>query len=256
MGPDEATSRRTWRWHLGWPAVLLAGWLLYECTAQPAIGVIVACAKFGWADVRTAWWLRRIDPDSGRGRACFWWYVTFGLWKVAVTATLAMGLLVYGVAMAGQGQPGKLPPSPVLQGALIAAACGFGLSFFSSYVALWAAWHHGVRIWLGIAPHRARAGRFWPPCHGQTNIAPYVLFTTMIFTISVSVAVLFDILLHCNGNGRDPLKYLVILLIPGTVGATVLVFRSLADHLIARTPQECWPALSSECALQVTDPTA
>jgi hypothetical protein len=67
--------------------------LLYECTAQPGLAAAVACAKFGWADLRSVLWLRRVDPDRRRGATCFWGYLTFGLWKVAVASTLAMILL-------------------------------------------------------------------------------------------------------------------------------------------------------------------
>src|SRR5690348_799120 len=95
--PDERTGSpaedRGWRFPLSWTVLILLGWLLYECTAQPALAAAVACAKFGWADVRAAFWLRRVDPDRRRGATCFWCYLTFGLWKVAVMSILVMILL-------------------------------------------------------------------------------------------------------------------------------------------------------------------
>ena len=59
---EEEPERRGWvsRLHLSWPMLFVAGWLLYEFTAQPGFGTLVACVKFGWADVRTALWLRRL----------------------------------------------------------------------------------------------------------------------------------------------------------------------------------------------------
>jgi hypothetical protein len=222
--------------------VLLAAWLLYECTSQPALGVALACGKFGWADLRTACWLRRVDPDRRRGVACFWWYLTFGLWKVALTATLAIAVLGYVEAVLG-GAPGPAqpPPEPVF-GAFAAAGVGFGLSFLSSYVALWAALRHRVRIWLGVAPHRARAGRFWPPCHGQTNFAPYVAFTTLVLTLAVSLTAVLSAVLQLGWRPQGPVG--AFLLLTGVLGLTsgvVMAFPVVTQRLTARSPQECWP---------------
>src|SRR6185312_8713422 len=155
---EDETERGGWlgRLHLSWPALFLAGWLLYEFTAQPGPAALVACAKFGWPDVRTAFWLRRVDPDRLRGRACFWSYLTFALWKVAMMATVAM--IVIGFLSVIFDRLQRQPPannngvSPVLGGALAAAAIGFGLSFPTTYIALWLALRSGIRLWLGHAP--------------------------------------------------------------------------------------------------------
>jgi hypothetical protein len=234
--------------------VLLAGWLLYELTAEPALAVALACGKFGWSDARSAFWLRRVDPDRRRGAACFWWYLTFGLWKVALTATLTMILLGYVSLALGGGAappPPRQAPSPVLGGALLAAAVGFGLSFLSSYVALWAALRHGVRIWLGVAPHRARHGRFWPPCHGQVNFAPYVTFTTMVLTIVASLATVVTAVTVLDWRPQGPLgAFAVMTLVLGLTCGVLTAYPALAGRVMARSPQECWPPDPDESAVQ------
>src|SRR5437016_4928589 len=88
LDEEDVPSRR--RNFLSWPAVLAAGWLFYELTAQPNLGAAVVCAKFGWNDFRTAWWLRRVDPDRRRAWACFWFYLASALWKTAITATVTI----------------------------------------------------------------------------------------------------------------------------------------------------------------------
>src|SRR5215475_3477379 len=85
---------RGWRLSVSWYALLLLGWLLYEATSQPELAAAVTCAKFGWSDWRAAWWLRRVDPDWRRGRTCFWFYLAYGLWKVAVMASVVMFVLL------------------------------------------------------------------------------------------------------------------------------------------------------------------
>ncbi len=249
------SERRGWmsRVHLSWPMLIAAGWLLYEITAQPGLGALVACAKFGWVDVRAAFWLRRVDPDRWRGRTCFWAYLSYGLWKTAIMATLtmiAMGL--FGVLL---DQAARRPPvnngfSPVLEGMLAAAMIGFGLSFPITHLALWSARRNGVRIWLGRAPHVARAERFWPPTHGKINAAPFVGITCIIVT-------LWFLLLVWGGG--------MALVVPmGPIGTMIYISASLCfilrlllgiirnfSQVFATSPQECWSLEESESVYQI-----
>lgn len=253
--PDENPGeQRSWfgRLHLSWPMLLLAGWLLYEFTAQPGLAALVACAKFGWAEFRTAFWLRRVDPDRPRGKTCFWSYLTYGLWKIAVLATITM--IIFGF-LSVLFDPGPRKPlangglSPVLGGAMAAAAVGFGLSFPTTYIALWSAWRNGVRIWLGQAANRARKERFWPPCHGRVNVAPFVGFTLLVQTMwfIVFLALGFAVIIQ-------PMGVAIIFFWIGTM-LTMLVALLILGHVfsrvMARSPQECWVAEDGEAVYQV-----
>lgn len=236
------------RLHLSWPMLFLTGWLLYEFTAQPGLAALVACAKFGWTDVRTALWLRRVDPDRLRGQTCFWAYLTYGLWKVAIMATLTMIVLGFASALVAQ-MVGRRPGfSPVLGGALAAALIGFGLSFPIAYIALWSALRNGVRIWLGQAPHRARKDRFWPPRHGGINAAPFVGFTQVILTLWFCALVVVSLGIFLPPAGPWIMAFLV-----GT--AIVVAFLMISLYLfsvrvIANSPQECWLAEEQEMVYQ------
>jgi hypothetical protein len=251
---DEA-DRGGWlrRLHLSWPALLLAGWLLYEFTAQPGLASLVACAKFGWADVRTAFWLRRVDPDRLRGQTCFWSYLTYGLWKVAVMATVAMiavGFLSSIFDRLPRQPQGKNGISPVLDGALAAAAMGFCLSLPTAYIAIWSAWRNGVRVWLGQAPRRARLERFWPPQHGGINAAPFVGLTILIMTVAgITLVSILGAIIWANAGG-------ILVLFLGMLTALLIpsVLRSVSKRVIARSPQECWVAEENEEVYQI--PTA
>ncbi|HEY7428066.1 MAG TPA: hypothetical protein VH682_27780 [Gemmataceae bacterium] len=255
---EDRTEHRGWfdRLHLGWPALFLAGWLLYEFTAQPGLAALVACAKFGWTDVRTAFWLRRVDPDRPRGRTCFWSYIAYGLWKVAVMATLTMIVLGFLSVLVdrGRGQPpANNGFSPVLNGVLTAAVLGFGLSLPAHYIALWSALRNNVRIWQGHAPNRARKERFWPPRHGQINAAPFVFFTLSFVTLWVIVLLLVGLVLIARANIAWEAILLCAVLV--SIGMLVMGFLSLftrppreygAPWLFARSPRECWDAKEEE----------
>src|SRR5579883_1732807 len=105
MGVKEDDPDRTdgWRPHLTWSALFLLGLLLYELTSQPGLAAAVTCVKFGWSDFQVARWLRRVDPDRGRGRTCFWFYLAFGLWKVAILATVMMITLLFFASLFNPG---------------------------------------------------------------------------------------------------------------------------------------------------------
>jgi hypothetical protein len=253
---DQAgTEQRHWfgRLHLSWPMLFLAGWLLYEFTAQPGLAALVACAKFGWSDVRTSFWLRRVDPDRWRGQTCFWAYLTYGLWKVAVMATLTMivlGFLSVLVDPVPRQQQANNDFSPVLGGALAAAAVGFGLSFPTTYIALWSARRNGVRVWLGRAPNRARKERFWPPHHGGINAAPFVGFTCLVLTLWFIV-----FLSVCLAVMLQPGDFGIVVFWMTTMLSLVFVLLGLfrtSLQVIARSPQECWGAEGSEAVYQMS----
>src|SRR5207245_7626741 len=75
-----------WRSPLTWSILIALGWLIYEVTAQPVLGAVVACLKFGWEDYLTGRWLRRVDPDRRRGQVCYHTYLAYGFLKIAVAA--------------------------------------------------------------------------------------------------------------------------------------------------------------------------
>lgn len=230
----------------------LAGWLLYEFTAQPGLAALVACAKFGMNEVHTAFWLRRVDPDRGRGQTCFWAYLTYGLWKVAIMATLTMIAIGFVGALFNRAPRQPQPNngfSPVLGGALAAATAGFGLSFPTSYIALWSARRNGVRLWLGQAPNRARRERFWPPHHGGINAAPFVGFTSFVLTLwfSIFMSVWLAILLQPAGFGAA--AFFITMIVATAV--TILVLIDMLRRVIARSPHECWTTEEDETVYQI-----
>lgn len=247
---DEVEAPRLgWfgRLHLSWPVLLVAGWLLYEITASPGLAALVACAKFGWSDVRIAFWLRAADPDARRGRACFWSYLTYGLWKVAMLATLSMvvmGFLGIILLPAPPQQPAIQKVSPVFWGALSASVIGFGLSFLTGYVALWSACRRGLRIWLGKAPRRARREGFWPPDDKGINMFPFVGMTTAIMTLgflSSIAAVLCEALQPRVVHPLTP-ALIVLALLTVVVGGGIRV----GSLVYARSPRDCWGAVEGE----------
>jgi hypothetical protein len=234
---------------LAWPILLAAGWLLYELTAQPNLGAVLVCAKFGWEDFRTALWLGRADTNRRRAHACFWLYMAWALWKTALTAFLAIltFALLGGFHGPAPGVPGLaaavLPPW--FAGVLWTAWMGFGLSILTSCIAFGLARVYGIKLWLNPALHQARKANVWPPpefSFGRDNRAEYLLIS-MLFLVGVLVfSMLAALLVVAVMNGRGTPLVLASFLISLLVGPVSFV--SLLDKftkgLTAGTPRECW----------------
>jgi hypothetical protein len=227
---------------MSWYVLAAFGLLLYELTAQPGLGAAVACAKAGWEDWRSAFWLRRVDPDWRRGRTCFWFYLAYGLWKVALLATLMMIVLMTIAGLAGRPAAAGGGLSPAVKGVLVAAGLGFGLSFFLTYLALGLALRHRVRVWLGAAPHRARRQKYWPPEAGSQNLAPFVIITTVILTLWVILVLLaLGGAVVAGGRGSALLGLAILGFLGVASPATMFVLKYLDDRVFARAPGDCWP---------------
>jgi hypothetical protein len=256
---QEAAERGRRRLFI-WSALLALGWVIYELTAQPNLGVVIVCAKFGWNDARTAWWLRRRDPNGARGWACFWFYLASGLWKMAITAVIATfavgflaGILEQGLANGRQGRPNPQPMPPWLLGACLTALFGFLLSSLATLLALWMAWRHRVRFWLSSSVHGYRRRDAWPPY--QIDWIPANqggrLLLTAVIVIATPIIVTLSILLgaalvHVFGPAGIAVCTLALMVV---VPMLLLSLReALKRRFIATVPWQCWSKEEAEDA--------
>lgn len=254
---DEPVGPRPWLVYFAWPAMLLLALILFELTAQPGLTAVVACAKFGWENFLAACWLRRTDPDPRRGRACFWFYVAAGLWRVSITAAVAMVLLaVVGVVTELPGNPGGQQPnnvSAMFVAVLFQALIGFVLSALTTVLAICVAIRHRAKIWVDTRVHRACRQGLWPPPYWRKNIVGRLVVTTgILLLIAVFMTLLLAPLLFGPAPGAHAAAdigivcfFLVFELTVMFGGAfAVLAFRDrLKRSVIASTPWECWPEL-------------
>jgi len=200
--------------------------------------------------------LRRVDPDWRRGRTCFWFYLAYGLWKVAVMSLVVILVLVLAGSMVRRPPawaPQRRGLSPAAAGVLVAAGLGLGLSFFATYVSIWSALRNRVKVWLGAAPHLARKRKYWPPSSGEHNAAPFVTITTLILTLwfAVFAAALVSLGMGPAVAGVTPLTLLAV-----ASSLTVFVFKYLERRIFARSPRQCWPPDELEAVYQTDDPEA
>jgi hypothetical protein len=228
-----------------WPALFLIGWLIYEVTAQPDLGAAIVCAKFGWNDFCAALWLRRKDPDRGRARACFWFYLASGLWKMAITATLAIFAFAFLAANQQNAQKPRADGLPPWFGAvLLTALMGFGLSALTTLIALQLALRYRIKFWLSSSVHRFRRRNSWPPYDVWKlgpNHAGRVLLTSLILvlvTVTFTLSIPLGAAIGQHGNFA-----IVAIVVVAACACTVaiLIFRDILNHrFVAHTPWQCW----------------
>ncbi len=181
--PAAGQSSSRWTEHISWGAMLPLGWLIYELTAQPSFAVVVACARFGWNDFLTAHWLLRTDPEHGRGRTCFWFYVASGLWKVTVAAFVITGsILILMVVLNGK------PPRGLIDAGLTAAV-GITLMAIIPLIGVLHARVFKVKVWIDSTIHVYRRHDIWPPQATGINSTMGLLFPALLVPVTVTALV-------------------------------------------------------------------
>jgi hypothetical protein len=253
--PEYDSPRR--RLPLGWLGVLAVGWVLYELTARPMVGVMAVCVKFGWEDFRSAIWLRRRDPWPYRGRTCFWLYLASGLWKTAAAAFL-VGVGYFFVfdfmrKMAARPAGPQADLREAILGAVMANAAGLAFAAQALAYALWLARRRQLRLWLGGAAHRARRQDFWPPGLGarpSQNYLMAVLMTVLLVLYMPAVVATTPVMLWLGGLvcrhvgvGLVGLWFVLPVIvgcIGGCIWGVVRCHRWVQRRVAASHPIHCW----------------
>lgn len=248
------------------PLLLVLAFAAWEITSDPALSALILCFKQAQAEVATGWWLWRYDPDRSRGRVCFWFHLGWGLWKTALGATLlVLGGVVAAVFLARFGRAPLMGfLAPLLRGALLTAGAGYGLSLLVTYIALIAAWWHGVRVWLGNAQHLARQEGFWPPRVKEFNKAPTMGLAALVITLFAGIFTMVGVFFTMDmppgmanqAGGLWPVILNGIFLVAGVIGysALVIFLFQAADRKFAMKIEDCWPDLPGEAASVAPSP--
>jgi hypothetical protein len=240
-GQRPARSKRL----IAWSLLLFVAFLIYEVTARPAFGIVILCSKFGWDNFLTAYWLRRVDQNRSRGRACFWYLLASGFIKVLYAA---FGLCTVSLVLSAAWQPPQGPqPFPPMEFFVALGVLGAGslLSLLTALLGLWSAYRAGLRIWLAYPPFFTRAiDRMGNCAELLPGLVAGFLCLGWIFLFC-----LVGSMIDPQPRGIMALIFpcvLVITYIPICILAFKLFF-ALKRQLIADQPGECWePDLMGE----------
>lgn len=235
------------RLFFSWPGLFLLAFLIFELTSRASLGVVVLCCKFGLEDFRTAWWLRHRDHDRSRGRTCFWLYAAWGLWKVAITATILM--VVFGMASAfdrARVAQNQVPEGFVEAG--VTASFGFTVSGLATSWAFLRASRRKLRLWLDGGVHWSRRNDAWPPSDepfNRTNKLRHLILTAL-FVLGFPCLLTCIVVVGIQAAAFDERVAMVAFLFFGVflmLGAPILGLWSadrLEKRFEARLPSDCW----------------
>jgi hypothetical protein len=235
--PTQEAPRRRWRGVFTWTGLAAAGFVIFELTHQPALGAVALSLKFAFEDFKTARWLYRYDPWRARGRACWWAYVAWGLWK-AVVAAFGIVVVAFGF-LAVFGDPfGVALPQRVMAlagGAALTISASLGLSSVATVWAVVLAARHKVRLWVDESVKFARRDRLWPP-YGQSPRPPVNRLAALENTTFLYFCLIVITLATRPRGGANWISTAIC------VGAlpVALLWIWLAHSVRANAPGECW----------------
>jgi len=248
---DPPPARPWWRTPVIWGLVLSIAVVAYEITAQPALAVCTVSLKMGWGRFVTAFWLRRRDPNRGRGRACFWLYIASGFAVAALTGFALLLAFPFFMPKQANGPAAgaNAPPNPVVEaftGASIAWLLGMILASAALLIALLLARRYHVRLWLHGDVGLARERGEWPPTYGRNNQAAFpILIALLIFW-----ALFFGVLAALVCIAADELGQripkqggifsIILVTLIGLPLSTLVVWDYVKKKILAGMPGECW----------------
>lgn len=217
-----------------WFLVVAIGFVIFELTAQRAVVAVAVCSKFGIPDFLNAFWVRRTDPLRARGKTCFWFCLSQGLWKTTCVAFVAM--LMFIVLSQLLGARGGPPPGFV--GTAMTFLIGFILASLTTVIGSVIARIGGLRVWIDGGLTAARREKKFPPEPGQANRIHWLLAGAMILPVVIFlIATLIVAGARPNAIGNAVGVLVGLFLLPASIfGGGLLV----AKAVVARDFDECW----------------
>jgi hypothetical protein len=253
--PDTTPSRPGRLEPLLFVATLIVATLLYLVTKRPALAVILPCLHGGWETFRTGLWVLQSDPCRPRARTCFAFYLAAACWKSAASAFLAVVIFIVAAMITG-----FQPNINEFAATMFVLAGGVVLNMFLGLGAICAALRQKIRVWVHPRLRAMtdgdlrRVAELGPVRRGANhaifglNHAIFVVATALAFPVAGAGALAVAILtVGKNRNQLEtvPATIFLCLTLFGAPLATIPGYVWLSLRIVARSPQECWPELTS-----------
>jgi hypothetical protein len=222
-------------------SLLFAGGLclLLRNPLAAAFFPVIAAAE---PSFRTAAWIRRLDPETARARACSRFLYATGCWRALVSGIVAFIVLIVICVSAGQA-PSEAEGLSSLAVIAVAAVATSLTGLWS----LWTAWFSRVRVWVHPKLMNLAGLEFAnlsalhaPP--GMSNHAVYVSAVSLAVPPLIAGTGWMIFTAMTNPPDRD-----VTFSFAGGMGVllggpliSVFVLMSLSRRLFASSPADCW----------------
>jgi hypothetical protein len=234
--PTGRTSR------LGTLVFPFLGFIAFELTLNPLLGVLVACMKPALEDGKTALWILRTDPKRARGWTCGFMFLAAGFWKTFAWSFL-LGILL---TMASEGVGGGAVMRQSQAGTFVAMLLGFLILLLSSALAVGSSLLSGPRVWISRDVHQARRENFWPPsalvrpeAHNQVDVL--VMPMLLALCLSLVMMILLSALAMGNAKVEGVMAFSVIASMIGGSALILLLRDAITRRMVADSASACWP---------------
>ena len=247
---DEPERPSWFSWGDAWSWLFpVLGLCVFEWFANPGVSVAVACLKFGYADFRTAWWLRG-DRFAGRGAAHAPFYISRGFFVSALCS--AIGSVLVGLF---ERAIIKNNPFGVFEALSLSTMLVTVLGVFLGAIAAGLGFKRVVEqrqnIWMDSTIHQARRERRWTSvCQGRRNEFPRFCIGILIVSLlwltgaAVGFVILFNDPQHAPNDPfwQRVFGCLFAFIIAGIPAAAILVVSLKAWRFAARSADSVWSA--------------
>jgi len=220
--------------------------VLYLWTRHPLLAALLPWLHGGWATFSTGLWIVRVDPLRRRAWTCFSFYLAVACWKAAATALASIVLLALLAARFG-----VQPNENEIIASLLTLVAGLVLNSLIALVAVVAALCCRVRVCVRANLRTttlndlSRAAEIGPSSRTPFSLEFIVVATAMILPLIIFGIMLLMICLG-NGNAAVPPKgFTVVFAIATMFGvplSAVPIVGWLCSRVVAKSPQDCWPA--------------
>jgi len=224
--PEPVLSRPARSNVFYWGIAVVIAWISFELTAQPAVGVVISCLKFGWNDACDAIWLWRTDPHRGRARACSCFCLSLAMYKVVMATTFILMLLV--LILKKLDFANNQNNASSLAALACVALVGFPASALFATIGCIFSKRHSVPVWIDQTLHVARQRGQSPGCRmGARNLI------RAVFVTSVAVGIFLQLfLVPCFLRWPSATMGFILM--------EILLFSKLWNGVIASDPEACW----------------
>jgi hypothetical protein len=251
------SQRERFLGRFAWVVLAGLGFLVFDLTAHPSLGVAVFCLKFGLERFKTAFWLKKIDPNRKRAWTCFCFYSAGAMLRIGITSMALTHAAMIFIEYYDVGRPAGAAGGPPFPSEMIVASiiCFLGFMFWwlIEIVAIVLAHVFNVKIWVGSVADRARKNSVWPPSQlynywrdDDRNWAkPQII---LVFSFLMAFFIILILIASFSGeNGKRPQPHLEYHL-GASSGAIALsglflltIYYFVKRRILASTPLDCWP---------------
>ncbi len=229
--------RRSWMNNAVWPFFAAIGWLLFEITSEPGVGLFATCMHCGWNDLLNAFWVLRVDPNRSRSHALFWVCLARSVLMIMGSSILVTCLAICGVTFVSSGAQAPQEPKKARLADVwhIVLIYPYTIPIFSILMLIGClfALRSGQRLWLNSGLGTARRRNEWPPICTTDPRSNHADLMMSIMTLGLTgLAFMAGYMLWA--------KYDVIL--PGAIlfVATFSGSYLLCRKVLAAAPEQCW----------------